>query len=365
MGDIDRGLAARGGEDADLLLARGLVHARRGEFQRSNQAFLENLERRSDDPISTNNVACNHFFLGNIDRAVAGFQRSVALDSTRAVTHYNLGQAYMQKLFLREGGASLRTALELGFVAADQHEPLPRGAVYFRRPSAPQLWSLAWTERSAITPFDLLHDQSHWTGVPSGHIPYWLGATLLVSVALSTIWRRDRRVFECVNCGELACPLCQGEHEGAVLCRGCARTARRARSEMVMQTLLRNRRRDAESAYLLRISRLDRWGLGLGRIVDGLRGRGIVTALFLGAAGGALLLGRAPLGDPWAPLPEGWWSLWRWCGLATLVVAAVLNGLLEGPRRGRHLQPHPSSIVSLVGLIEGRAPSRVKRGARA
>jgi tetratricopeptide (TPR) repeat protein len=362
ISDIQSQAQHRGAEDPDLLLAEGLVRARRGEFEKSNRAFLANLASRPRDAVSTNNLACNHFFLGNIDRAVAGFQRSAALDSTRGAPYYNLGQAYTQKLFLREGGESLREAVRRGFVPNEQFEPLPQGAVYFLRPTAAQLWGTAWEHREDITPMDLLHSSQSWTGVPSGHIAWWLLGSLGVAVFLSLAIKRERVVFECVNCGKLACPTCKGDHEGAVLCRGCARTARRARSEMVLQTLLRNRRRDAETAYLRRLRRLDRLCFGLGRIVDGQRRRGLVNAFWLGLAGAGLLFGHAPLMDPWAPLQEGWLTPVRWFAMAALAILALVNGLLESPLKGRHVQPHPASIVSLVGLIEGRAPARVKKG---
>ena len=85
----------------------------------------------------------------------------------------------------------------------------------------------------------------------------------------------------------------------------------------------------------------------------------------LGAVGAGLILGRAPLADPWAPLEEGWLTPVRWLAFAVLGLLLLVNGIIEAPARGRHLQPHPASIVSLVGLIEGRAPARVRRGGQA
>ena len=40
----------------------------------------------------------------------------------------------------------------------------------------------------------------------------------------------------------------------------------------------------------------------------------------------------------------------------------LMNTLARSAVRGRHLQPHPNSSVSLAGLIEGRTPHRARAG---
>lgn len=350
-------------EDPDLLLAEGLLLARRGEFEASNEALLRNLERRPYDVTSTNNLAANHFFLGDMERAVAGFQRAAALDSTRAAPYYNLSQAYMKKLFLKEGGQALQQSMRAGFALTEQVERLPRGAVYFLRPSLRDYWRMAWNDAARIGPFEVIGAQVPWLGVPPGDVGKWLMGTLAGSLLLGLVVPRRRLVFECVNCGTLACRHCRGEHEGAVLCQGCAGTARRAKSEMVLTTLMRNRRRDAESEYLRRLRQLDAWLLGAGALSDGVRGRGLLSATLVAIAATALLFGGAPLRDTWDLQTVPVWSVVRIAGLALLLAVFVLNVQFRSVLRSRHLQPHPSSAVSLTGLIEGRPTSRARAGA--
>ena len=352
----------RNPHDADLLLAEGLLLARRGDFHASSQVLLDHLERRPDDVTATNNLAANHFFLGDVDRAVAGFQRAAALDTTRAVPYYNLSQAYLQKLFLKEGGQALQDAMRRGFALTEQVERLPRGAVYFLRPSLSDYWRLAWNGADELDPFVVLGAGAPWLGVPAHHIGTWLAAILLLSVVSGLLLPRHKLVFECVNCGSLTCRHCRGEHEGAVLCGSCAQTARRAKSEMVLTTLLRNRRRDAEAAYTARMLRLDAWLPGAGALADGVRRRGVVSALLLGTAVTAIVLGGPVITDPWDTTTTGLVNLVRIAGLALLVVTVLLNTAARGAVRGRHLQPHPNSAVSLAGLIEGRSPQRARAG---
>jgi hypothetical protein len=249
-----------------------------------------------------------------------------------------------------------------GFALTEQVERLPRGAVYFARPRLADYWRLAWNDGADFGVLGLLGPHARWLGVPSAHVGSWLIAIAIACAALGLGTRRRNLVFECANCGTLACSGCQGEHEGTVLCVSCAGTARRAKSEVVLQTLLRNRRRDAESAYQRRIRLLDAWLLGAGQVVDGMRRRGVVTAFFLGAAMVGLALGGAPLRDTWDFESTPWLSVARIVSAITVLLLFFANGAWRTMARHRHLQPHPASEVSLVRLIEGRPAARARAG---
>jgi len=353
LSEIDHALV-RDQDDPDLLSARGLLLARRGDFESSATTLRQALKLRPADPLATNNLAAVHYFRGDVDRAVAGFQRAVALDSTRAVSFYNLSQAYLQKLYLKEGGEALQVALSRDFSLASQVERLPRGAVFFLRPDLMDSWRIAWASNSTITPFDLLERHRQWLGVPPGHVVYWLAATLIGAILLTYVFPRRKLVFECANCGALTCRHCRGEHEGAVLCTDCGAIARRARSEMVLTTMLRNRRREADTRYQERLRNLDRWLPGGGRLIDGVHRRGVISAILVSMAIVALVLGGAPIHDPWDTASSGLLTVARIAGFAVLLLLAFIYNALRSPFRARHLQPHPSSSVSFAGLIETR-----------
>jgi len=351
--EIDRALEQRR-DDPELLSARGLLLARRGDFEPAATTLRRSLELRPADPIATGNLAAVHFFRGDVDRAVAGFQRAVALDSTRAVSFYNLSQAYLQKLYLKEGGEALQSALSRDFSLTSQVERLPRGAVYFLRPDLVDSWRIAWASNASLTPFDLLERHRRWLGVPPGHIVAWLGATLLISIVLGFVFPRRRLVFECANCGSLTCRHCRGEHEGAVLCTDCGAIARRAKSEVVLTTMLRNRRREADTRYQERLRTFDRCLPGAGRIIDGAQRRGVITAIAVSVAAVAVSLGEAPLHDPWGAPDTGFFTAPRIAGFVLLLLLYFGYNAVRSPSRNRHLQPHPSSSVSFAGLIETR-----------
>lgn len=353
LNEIDQALADHQ-DDPDLLSARGLLLARRGDFESSATTLRRSLQLDPADPLATSNLAAVHFFRGDVDRAVAGFQRAVALDPTRAVSFYNLSQAYLQKLYLKEGGEALQAALSRDFSLAAQVERLPRGAVYFLRPDLADSWRIAWASNATLTPFDLLEGQRRWLGVPPGHIVYWLIATLAGAFLLSFALPRRKLVFECANCGTLTCHHCRGEHEGAVLCTDCSSIARRAKSEMVLTTMLRNRRRESDSRYQDHLRNLDRWLPGGGRLIDGVQKRGVVSAILMSMAIVAIVLGGAPLRDAWGADSDEFFTPARIFGFVLLFLLVFMNSALRSQLRTRHLQPHPSSSVSFAGLIETR-----------
>lgn len=360
-GQIDAALATAP-RNADLHFARGLVQARAGRFASSSESFLQSLKLRPDHAACTNNLANNHFYEGDVDRAVSGYQQSAVLDPHAGGTHHNLSQAFIRKLYLKEGGEEMQRAVRLGFHASNQREPLPPGAVYYRGPTPGELWRLAWADRMRVAPHDLLVRHQSWLGVPPDHVGIWLASSLVLALILGLMLQRGRLVFECANCGKLACQHCQGEHEGAILCSGCAANARRARSELVLTTLLRNRRVEAEIAFHNRLRRLDAWCFGAGRIYNGLDRGPLISGLVFSMLVVGAVVTMPLVQDFWENPPVVTWSFARLASLAGLLLLGLFHRVGRVPFRRRKLHLHPSNLVSLVDLIEG-LPKQRKLGA--
>jgi hypothetical protein len=353
--------AARNPEEAELHLALGLARARQGRFDASAASFQEALRLRPDDARATNNLASDHYYRHDYDRAVAGYQHAAALDSTRGSTHYNLAQAYIKKLFFKEGGEYMQRASRHGFQLENDGARLPSGAVYYQSATAADSWRTAMTERGRIHALDLLAPWQGWLGVPVDHMAWWLGAALVAAGVLARWRRRDRLVFECANCGRLACPACSGQHDGSILCSPCHATAQRARSEVVLSTLLRNRRRTTESAFHQRVQRLNLWAFGAGELYNGTRRRGIVLALILATLVAGAVAPAPLLGDLWdAPRPETMLPPLRIAALAGLLLLFVAGRFGRSVWRSRSFHLHPSSVVRLADLVEGRAERKLK-----
>jgi tetratricopeptide (TPR) repeat protein len=348
-------------KDADLYFARGLLRARQARFSQSAADFRQVLTLRPNDPKATNNLANDHYFRGDYDRAVAGYQHSAALDSLQGSTHYNLAQAYIKKLFFKESGEHMQRASRAGFELGSSGVRLPTGAVYYQSPSAWSSWVMAWHEKKELRPFDFLAPWSKWLGVPTDFIHVWLVVTLALCLLLMKVFPREKLVYECANCGRLSCPKCSGEHDGNVFCPACHGTARRARSEMVLSTLLRNRRRSTEFTFRARVRRLNNWFIGAGDVYTGLRKRGIVLTLLSACCFFGILCPGGLLNDPWQPIHRiPLLALPRILGAAGLILLYVYSRFGRSTWRSRSFHLHPASMVRLADLMDGRSEKQMR-----
>ncbi len=358
--DLDQALT-KNPEDADLLFARGLVYARQARFDESARDFQKVLKLRPKDPMAVNNLANDHYFRGDYDRAVAGYQHSAALDSLQGSTHYNLAQAYIKKLFFKESGEHMQLASRAGFELGTGGVRLPTGAVYYQSPGSWDSWLMAWHEKKTLLPLDFLAPWRKWLGVPPDQIHFWLALTLVLSLLLMKIFPREKLVYECANCGRLSCARCSGEHEGNVFCPACHGTARRARSEMVLSTLLRNRRRSTEFTFRSRVRRLNNWSIGAGELYSGLRKRGLVLTLLSAWCIFGMVFPSGLLNDPWrpvAPLPLLAWP--RLLGAAGLLLLYLYSRFGRSSWRSRSFHLHPASMVRLADLMDSRGEKQMR-----
>ena len=352
---VERARATRP-DDPMLRFAAGMVQARAGQLQESSGHFLAALSKQANDPLAMTNLANNHFYLGDIDRAVAGYQRAAQLAPDLGVIHHNLSQAYLRKLFMREGSEAMEQAMRLGFVPSRNKRALPRGAVYYTSPSDRALWTLAWQDRAGLLPSDLLGAAGLPLGVPAHHAGWWLVASLLVGWIGQRVRPRSQLVFECANCERLSCRHCCGEHDGLVLCLGCAQTAKRARSELVLATLLRNRRHEAELVAQRRLRWWNAWFFG-GAHLQNLQRRGVNAAWIL-CLGFWLVVAPSLPADPWTMSMRESAPIGRWIGSGLLALLWIFCWLGRVPLRTPPLHVHPGSLVSLGDLIEGRPRRR-------
>jgi hypothetical protein len=197
-------------------------------------------------------------------------------------------------------------------------------------------------------------------GVPPDHAGWWLAGSLVACLGLARGLRRERLVFECANCASLACRRCSGHHEGSVLCAGCAATARRAKSELVLSTLLRNRRNEAQAIFQRRARRLNAWLLGAGGLYNSVSTRTISYGLWLSILAVGALLPGLPLSDPWEPGAPRTASWVRIGCAALLALVALLSRFGRPSWRNRQFHLHPASLVRLVDLIDGRPARKIK-----
>ncbi|MEM9554210.1 MAG: tetratricopeptide repeat protein [Acidobacteriota bacterium] len=115
-------LAQRSARAADLVRT-GLGHLRAREWQSARQAFDDALELRPDQPRALYNRALVDFYLGDLDAALGGFQKLLALDAAqredsdidaglRSLALTNVGLIYLSRGRLDEALDVLERAVD-------------------------------------------------------------------------------------------------------------------------------------------------------------------------------------------------------------------------------------------------------------
>jgi hypothetical protein len=192
-----------------------------------------------------------------------------------------------------------------------------------------------------------------------------VAGAFLLTVLAGLWWNNQNTPRHCSNCGMIICHGCCRTREGDWLCHACGETADRAKSEMVMYTLLKNRSRDMGVARAQRIGLSGRLLPGAGHLAAG-RPWGAMARMVPLAAGLFLLLfawafepsaaWRSPglvlpeetIHPVWFPLPAAaWpgWVSWQVLGGGLIVVGLYLLAFLDGVNL-RHRAPGRAKMVA-------------------
>ena len=87
-----------------------------------------------------------YFRQGDYNRALAGYQNAVSIDSSSAVAWYNIGQAYIKKMLFAESSSALQMASDLGIEEYRKAHPGTRLLdldIYDAGFPAQELWTVA------------------------------------------------------------------------------------------------------------------------------------------------------------------------------------------------------------------------------
>jgi hypothetical protein len=308
--------------------------------------------------------------LGDLDEAVAVYQKAARLHPGCGEVFYNLAQVYFKKLFVPEATEALETARRLGFAPAKGTVAVPSqqtyAAVAYPGLTAGTIEAACRDEAGLYPPEVSLAGWRALLGAPPLPLYLLVGAPLVLSllIIMGQSGQAGRR--ECQNCGIPLCRTCCKMRDGSMMCTACGEVAQRAQSEMILATLLKNRSRAEGMAYTQRIVRLGKLLPGAGHLASGRLGAAwfrlsvVAAGLFLVLAGWAfdlgaewdrpgLLLPVEMINPTFAPLPASCWpGLSGMSVLAgiTLLCLAWLTAFLDGPNLRRGIPDRYSLILT-------------------
>ncbi|MFO7654525.1 MAG: hypothetical protein R6X25_12010 [Candidatus Krumholzibacteriia bacterium] len=369
---------------ARLQLALAIQHARGGRYDRSNELLHEVLQHQPQNVPAQVNLANNTYYLGRLDAAVQGYQAARDLAPGRGQIPYNLAQVYFKKLFVPEASEALEAARGLGFhpppwedVTGDANGYSP---VVYLGPDSAALMASCRREAGNYPPLVSIASWSDFLGCPPLSLFLLLVGALTTALGLVRWWSNQEDPRGCDNCGSIVCRTCCEIRSGTWYCQPCAETAGRARSEMVLATLLKNRSRTVGLARSARLSLLARLIPGAGHLALGATRRAAVRAFVLACGIHAILfawtfdpalawatpglaLAEETLHPLWFPLPASSWQGWNfWPVIAgvVLVGASYLTALLDGTNLRRRVPEH---FLRAAGEQERPAGTLARHGA--
>lgn len=376
-----------------LQLALAIQLARRGDYAGSSDLLSEILATNPQHVAASVNLANNTYYLGGLDAAAEDYLAAQKLDPGNGAISYNLAQVYFKKLFLPEAGEALKQARADGFTAAPWEDPTGEAngfsPVVYLGHSTEELATGASAEAGNYPAQAHLAAWQYWLGSPPLPLFSVLACSFLLALAI-VFWRsREPKHRHCLNCGWVICPTCGRIRDGAWLCTTCTETADRAKSDLVMATLLKNRSRSQELRRLARRSLMGRLLPGSGHLAAGHVAAGTIRLIMLAGALYLLLFGwsfdlsarwETPglilteecLQPVWFPLPRAAWpGLTGGPILAGLILTffvyllAQLDGTaLRHPDRNRFPLgefTRETGLLGSAGSTASPAPSAYRR----
>ncbi len=286
---------------AEKDFALGTMKSRMGLYEEARDHLLASVSKRKDFEPAYLNLGNVYFRQGDFNRALAGYQSVIAIDSTNALAWFNIGQTYINKMLFAESSEALERAREFGIEEYNEANPattLIEFDIYDCGFPAAELWRIAYREGG-----------SGKSGILDGIFrPYllfplkWVWLLLAIAVAAGIILARavpsSWKVFFCSNCSLTTCPDCSDTETGITLCHNCATAIGGLSSVKVMEALLRHRRQKVRSrgnrGRWLKMSVVP----GSSKIILGSAGKGIFIMSIAAGAVFMLIWNGFYLNDP-------------------------------------------------------------------
>jgi len=243
--EIDSGRFA-----AEKEFALGTIKSRMGLYDEARDHLLASVSECGDFAPAYLNLGNVYFRQGDFNRALAGYQSVIAIDSTCALAWFNIGQTYINKMLFAESSEALAKARGFGIEKYNQANPataLIEFDIYDRGFPVEELWRIAFREGG-----------SGESGILDGIFrPYllfplrWVWILLIAAIITGTFLARtvprSWKVFFCNNCSLPTCTECSDSETGITLCHNCAAAIGGLSSVKVMEALLRHRRQQVRS----------------------------------------------------------------------------------------------------------------------
>lgn len=309
-------------QDPDILQALGLAEKRMGNFPEAEQNILRWAKLQPQASEAFNNLGNIYLVTNRTGQAVDAYKKALAARTSKAESHYNLGQAYLLNFQMREAEGEFRRARELKPQLISYYTSIssrnPNRMVIDQTIEPLRLWERVFLDNPERERISQGSWEFLWNGVPLKYgevtVAVILGLLLLVQ-----IFSRNSPppIRICERCGHLICSRCTRSMVLGKHCSQCVTAFSPGRSADPQVVKWKK----AEVArYQSRRKSLPRWCSlilpGVGHLLVGRAKEGTIYLFIL-----ILFLAKILLWQGWVPSPL---VLTTWPSLPWMVAVAFL-----------------------------------------
>lgn len=312
-------------------LALGLLFLKDGRYYDASDRLFKAVSLDPGRAMGYINLGNVHFLQADYEKALQGYRKAESIDPADPICQYNLAQAYIKTLLMKEASRSLQAAgtgidKEKGRYAEEAFEA---AIVLPRLFSDEELWRLSLAEARSLDDERAAEGKAIFPWLPGKTGAVIVMLTLVLAVALSKFIDPEKLTFQCSNCGMLTCGECCVEDRDHNLCRECARTIDGVTSEKVVEALLRQKR---QATFLRRKKSAKLVSMALPGVRDVYYGhvsRGVAVAFFFSLCVVFLVTGGTAVTDPSSG--AGGNPLWRIVSAAVGIAGAYALSAMSKP----------------------------------
>jgi len=331
-------------------LALGLLYLKDQRYYDASDRLFKAVSLDPNRTMGYVNLGNVHFLQADYEKALQGYRKAESIDPSDPICQYNLAQAYIKTLLMKEASRSLQIAgtgvdKEKGRYAEEAFEA---AIVLPRLFSDVEMWRLSLAEARSLDAERAAEGKAIFPWLPGRAGAVIVILALALAVALSRLINPEKLAFQCSNCGLLTCSGCCVEDRDLTLCRECAKTVEGVTSEKVVEAILRQKR---QATFLRRKRSAKVVSMALPGVRDiyyGHVSRGLAVAFFFSLCFVFLVTGGTALTDP-ASSAEGN-PLWRMIIAAVGILAAYALSAVSKPnfsfKPQRHRVSSPRNVES-------------------
>jgi hypothetical protein len=202
-------LAKKNPDDFETAFSLGLLKHRGGFYDEANSIFTAASDLRPRSAAVRNNLGNTYFVNGQLDKALEEYELAARLEPDAPAPHYNLSQAFSEKLMFGESSEELSKALRLDFTQVNTFRRVAGRAESARVmdmiiPSS-ELWHIIFGNRPRTEESPLM---SGLFGLDARMLSYVSSTLLFLAIVLGIALRKTALGGECAICGAQSCYRC-------------------------------------------------------------------------------------------------------------------------------------------------------------